>query len=97
MPNQEHILKVTTSWITKMFGSTDYLFGLSTTWQYMLFSIVASYSLLMIIYLISKLFRYEFRVLKAIKKLLYYTNYTVISVGILFYGMVLFKKMWVFA
>jgi len=97
MISKEHLVEISTAWLTKMFHSTEYLFGLNTTWQYMLFSLIVSYSLLIIIYVISNVIRYELRIFKALKKLLYYANYVVLVIGTLFYGMVLFKKMWALA
>jgi hypothetical protein len=91
--NLEHIQ----SYLKEMFSSTQHLFAFSTTWQYMLISVVVTYTLLLVMYAISKTIRYEFRLFKALKKLLYYANYIVLSIGTLFYGMVLFKKMWALA
>ncbi len=95
--NKAHIVDTSTRWLTKMFTSTEHLFSIDTTWQYMLFAILIFLASLFIIHIIFRLFKYEFRVLRALIKLLSYITYSILSIGLLYYLMVLFKKMWTLA
>ncbi len=80
-------------WNEKMFTTTQYLFDVSTTWQYMLVATAGMVALWVVVFLIEKLLNKK--LVRIVELYLYrpvlYVGGAVIVIGVLFYMMVILK------
>ncbi len=80
-------------WNEKMFTTTQYLFDVSTTWQYMLVAAAGMVVLWVVVYLIEKLLNKK--LVRIVELYLYrpvlYLAGAVIVIGVFFYMMIVLK------
>ena len=97
MNEKQNVLEV---WFTQMFTTTDYLFNVSTTWQYMIIIplILVAFSLILykILFFIKKDGLYFDKEELQLKVAIFFSFaiYLIWFLGLLYYGLVLIKIMW---
>ncbi len=77
------------AWFTQMFTTTDYLFTVSTTWQYMIIIPLMLYCLVWIFGFLNNKHTPD-----AVGGIFVFAIMGTWFIGLAYYGMVLFKIMW---